>query len=104
MAKILDGTALAREVRDEVAAGVAEMQQKHRITPGLAVVLVGGDPASAIYVRNKGRACAEAGMFSEAFQYPAAATQAELLELVARVKRRRPLPRHSGPASPAAAD
>ena len=83
MAKILDGTALAREVRDEVAAGVAEMQQKHRITPGLAVVLVGGDPASAIYVRNKGRACAEAGMFSEAFQYPAAATQAELLELVA---------------------
>ncbi len=83
MAKILDGTALAREVRAEVAAGVLEMRQKHGVTPGLAVVLAGDDPASVIYVRNKGRACAEAGMFSKAFQLPATATQAELLELVA---------------------
>ena len=83
MAKILDGTALAREVRAEVAAGVLEMRQKHGVTPGLAVVLAGDDPASVIYVRNKGRACAEAGMFSRAFQLPASATQAELLELVA---------------------
>ena len=83
MAKILDGTALAREVSAEVAAGVLEMRQKHGVTPGLAVVLAGDDPASVIYVRNKGRACAEAGMFSKAFQLPATATQAELLELVA---------------------
>ena len=83
MAKILDGAALAREVRAEVAAGVLEMRQKHGVTPGLAVVLAGDDPASVIYVRNKGRACAEAGMFSKAFQLPATATQAELLELVA---------------------
>ena len=83
MAKLLDGAALAQEVRDEVAAGVSELQQKHGVTPGLAAVLVGDDPASAIYVRNKGRACAEAGMFSETFHRPAAATQAELLALVA---------------------
>ena len=57
--KILDGTALAKEVRGEVADGVAEMGQKHQVTPGLAAVLVGDDPASAIYVRNKRRACAE---------------------------------------------
>jgi methylenetetrahydrofolate dehydrogenase (NADP+)/methenyltetrahydrofolate cyclohydrolase len=47
MAKILDGVALAREVRAEVAAGAAEMQRKHEITPGLAAVLMGNDPASA---------------------------------------------------------
>ena len=83
MVKLLDGAALAQEVRDEVAAGVSELQLKQGVTPGLAAVLVGDDPASAIYVRNKGRACAEAGMFSETFHLPAATTQDELLELVA---------------------
>ena len=83
MAKLLDGAVLSQEVRDEVAAGVSELQQKQGVTPGLAAVLVGDDPASAIYVRNKGRACAEAGMFSETFHRPAATTQAELLALVA---------------------
>jgi len=82
MAKILDGTALAKEVRSEVAAGVEEMQQKHGVTPGLAAVLVGDDPASAIYVRNKRRACDEAGMFSESFGFPASATESEVLRLV----------------------
>ncbi len=85
MANILDGAALGREVRAEVAAGVAEMQEKHGVTPGLAAVLVGGDPASAIYVRNKGRACDEAGMFSEIFHLPEETTQADLLDLVARL-------------------
>lgn len=85
MAKILDGAALGREVRTEVAAGVLEMQQRHGVTPGLAAVLVGGDPASAIYVRNKGRACDEAGMFSEIFHLSGETTQAELLELVERL-------------------
>ena len=59
MVKILDGAALAKEVRAEVAVGVAEMLQSHGVTPGLAAVLVGDDPASAIYVRNKRQACAE---------------------------------------------
>ena len=82
MAKILDGTALAKQVRGEVAAGVAEMQQKHQVTPGLAAVLVGDDPASAIYVRNKGRACDEVGMFSETFRLAASTTQPEIIDLI----------------------
>ena len=82
MARILDGAALGQEVRAEVAAGVAEMQDKHGVTPGLAAVLVGSDPASTIYVRNKGRACDEAGMFSQIFHLPEDTTQAKLLDLV----------------------
>ena len=87
MVKILDGAALAKEVRGEVAAGVAEMQQKHQVTPGLAAVLAGDDPASAIYVRNKRRACAEVGMFSETFELPADTPQPELLELLDKLNR-----------------
>jgi methylenetetrahydrofolate dehydrogenase (NADP+)/methenyltetrahydrofolate cyclohydrolase len=87
MAKILDGVALAREVRAEVAAGVAEMQRKHEIAPGLAAVLVGADPASAIYVRNKRRACAEVGMVSETFRLPGTATQAEVVALLESLNR-----------------
>ena len=79
MAKILDGAALAKEVRSEVAEGVLEMRQKHQVTPGLAVVLAGDDPASAIYVRNKGRACDEVAMFSETFNLPASAAQSEVI-------------------------
>ena len=85
MAKILDGTALSKEIRSEVATGVAEMQERHRVTPGLAAVLVGDDPASAIYVRNKHRACAEAGMFSETFNLPASVTEADLLDLITQL-------------------
>ncbi len=81
-AKILDGQALAKEIRAEVAVGVAEMQRKHRVTPGLAAVLVGDDPASGIYVRNKRRACDEVGMFSETFLMPADAPQADVLTQV----------------------
>ena len=82
MAKILDGAALAKQVQGEVAAGVAEMQQKHQVTPGLAAVLVGDDPASAIYVRNKGRACDDVGMFSETFRLASSTTQPEIVDLI----------------------
>jgi methylenetetrahydrofolate dehydrogenase (NADP+)/methenyltetrahydrofolate cyclohydrolase len=85
MAKILDGTALAQEIRGEIAVGVAEMRQNHQVTPGLAAVLVGDDPASAIYVRNKRRACDEVGMFSESFNLPADTDQGEVLSLVDRL-------------------
>ena len=81
-AKILDGKALAEEVRGEVATGVAEMQQKHNVTPGLAAVLVGDDPASAIYVRNKRRACEEVGMVSDTFLMPADSTNEQVLARV----------------------
>ena len=81
-AKILDGKALAEEIRGEVATGVAEMQQKHSVTPGLAAVLVGDDPASSIYVRNKRRACDEVGVVSDTFLMPADSTNEQVLARV----------------------
>ena len=68
MVKLLDGNEASKALRGQVAEGVLEMQQKHGVTPGLAAVLVGEDPASAVYVRNKERACAEVGIFSEVFR------------------------------------
>ena len=103
MAKILDGTATSKEIRAEVAQGVAEMQSKHGITPGLAAVLAGDDPASAVYVRNKGRACDEVGIFSETFHLPESTSEGDLLELIDRLNDDRrfhgilvqlPLPEH----------
>ena len=81
-AKILDGQALAKEIRGEVATGVAEMQQRHGVTPGLAAVLVGADPASAIYVRNKRRACDEVGMLSDTFELAADSSNEQVLACV----------------------
>ena len=81
-AKILYGKALAQEIRSEVAAGVAEMQRNHGVTPGLAAVLVGDDPASAIYVRNKHKACDEVGMVSETIYLPGNSTTKKVLEAV----------------------
>ena len=84
-AKILDGKALAETIRGEVATGVAEMQQNHGIAPGLAAILVGDDPASAIYVRNKRRACDEVGMVSDTLLLPADSTNEQVLECVQRL-------------------
>ena len=81
-AKILDGKALAEEIRGEVAIGVAEMKQNHGVPPGLAAVLVGDDPASAIYVRNKRRACDEVGMISDTIMLPADTTTEQVLNTV----------------------
>lgn len=81
-AKILSGTELAAEIRAEVAVGVIEMQEKHGVTPGLAVLLVGDDPASAVYVNNKRRACKQAGLYSDAVYLPGTASEAEVLETV----------------------
>ncbi len=86
-AKILDGQALAKEIRGEVAAGVAEMQQRHGVTPGLAAVLVGDDPASAIYVRNKRRACDEVGMVSDTLLLPAGSTNQQVLDCVEKLNK-----------------
>jgi methylenetetrahydrofolate dehydrogenase (NADP+) / methenyltetrahydrofolate cyclohydrolase len=82
-AKILDGVALARTIRGEVAAAVAKAGGNSQ--PGLAAVLVGDDPASAVYVRSKGKACEEAGMYSETIRLPKETTQAELLAVVDRL-------------------
>jgi len=82
-AKILDGVALAKTIRAEVAAGVAKAAGTTK--PGLAAVLVGDDPASAVYVRSKGKACEEAGMHSETIRLPKETTEAELLAVVDRL-------------------
>ena len=81
-ARIIDGKAFAAEVRAGVARDVADLKEKHGLTPGLAVVLVGEDPASEIYVRNKGRQTLEAGMQSFEHRLPDTAGQSELLALV----------------------
>ena len=81
----IDGAAIAQEIRSEVAEGVAEMKAKHDVVPGLAVVLVGDDPASAVYVRNKERAASEIDMRAEVIRLPAETSQAELLQTLDRV-------------------
>ena len=81
-AKILSGTDLSAEIRAEVAVGVVEMQEKHDVTPGLAVVLVGDDPASAVYVNNKRRACEQAGLFSDAAYLTSESSEDEILASV----------------------
>ena len=80
-ARILDGKALGLAIRQEVAADVATLAADG-IKPGLAVVLVGEDPASQVYVRSKGRACEEAGMHSVTIRLPATTTQDELLATI----------------------
>ncbi|MCK5576084.1 MAG: bifunctional methylenetetrahydrofolate dehydrogenase/methenyltetrahydrofolate cyclohydrolase, partial [Sphingomonadales bacterium] len=80
--KIIDGKAFAAKVRGDVARDVATLQAKHNITPGLAVVLVGEDPASQVYVRNKGKQTIETGMNSFEHKLPDTTTQDELLAIV----------------------
>jgi methylenetetrahydrofolate dehydrogenase (NADP+)/methenyltetrahydrofolate cyclohydrolase len=85
-ARIIDGAAHARAILDEVAARVQELAAAGR-QPGLAVVIVGEDPASQVYVRSKGKACTEAGMYSETIRLPAETSQAALLDTVDRLNR-----------------
>jgi len=79
--KIIDGTSLARAVRAGLRSRV-EALRSAGVVPGLAVVLAGDDPASRVYVRNKGRACTEVGLHSEQHDLPAQATEAQVLERV----------------------
>lgn len=98
-ATIMDGKALAAKVKEEVRQQTAQMGRK----PGLAVVLVGDDPASRVYVNGKKRDCGECGIYSEEYALPAETSQQELLELVEALNGREdidgilvqlPLPRH----------
>ena len=81
-ARIIDGKAIAAEVRAEVTEGVAALKSSHNIVPGLAVVLVGEDPASQVYVRNKGKQTTECGMRSIEHKLSEETSQADLLALV----------------------
>lgn len=101
--KLINGKEIAAEVRAELTAECAAFVAKHGYAPGLAVVIVGEDPASRIYVRNKARACEEVGFYSEVHRLPAETEQAELNDLIDRLNADRrihgilvqlPLPAH----------
>ncbi|MDE5604529.1 MAG: bifunctional methylenetetrahydrofolate dehydrogenase/methenyltetrahydrofolate cyclohydrolase FolD [Eubacterium sp.] len=99
---IIDGKAVSKAVRERVAAETEELKKKG-VTPGLAVIIVGEDPASQVYVRNKEKACEEVGFYSEKFALPENTTQEELNALVQKLNAREdingilcqlPLPKH----------
>lgn len=99
---IIDGKAVSRAVREQVADETAQLKEKG-IVPGLAVIIVGEDPASQVYVNNKEKACAEVGFYSEKFALPESTTQQELNALVEELNARKdingilcqlPLPAH----------
>ncbi len=82
MGEIMDGKLVARRTREEIADGVRELKERTGVVPGLAAVVVGDDPASKIYVRNKRKACSEAGIYSEEHDLPADTSEEELLALI----------------------
>ena len=84
-AAVIDGRAFAARIRAQVAGHVARLRAGHGLRPGLAVVLVGEDPASEVYVRNKGAQTREAGMASFEHRLPADTSEGDLLALVARL-------------------
>jgi methylenetetrahydrofolate dehydrogenase (NADP+) / methenyltetrahydrofolate cyclohydrolase len=88
MSTLIDGVAIAAQIRAELKEQVAQMKATTGVTPGLATVLVGDDPASHAYVRSKRKACAEAGMASIHTELPGTATQAEVLALVDSLAKR----------------
>ncbi|HUQ68137.1 MAG TPA: bifunctional 5,10-methylenetetrahydrofolate dehydrogenase/5,10-methenyltetrahydrofolate cyclohydrolase [Planctomycetaceae bacterium] len=105
-ARVLDGTAVANQIRAEVAPEVHAFRARVGRPPGLGIVLVGDDPASEIYVRSKLKSAAEAGLRADLLRLPATATLAELLELVEQLNRsdvhdgilvQSPLPKTMGP-------
>ncbi|MDQ6982156.1 MAG: bifunctional methylenetetrahydrofolate dehydrogenase/methenyltetrahydrofolate cyclohydrolase FolD [Mariprofundus sp.] len=107
-AQILDGKALAARMRQSLTAEVADLTEKHGRTPGLAVILVGQDPASQVYVRNKKSGCANMGIASFAHDLPADTTQQHLLGLISELNAdpkvdgilvQLPVPEHINPDS-----
>ena len=103
MAQIIDGKAISKQVREEIATDVVSFKEKYGSAPGLAVIIVGNDPASQVYVRNKKRGCEEVGFYSESYELPDSTTQEELIALVERLNNddkihgilvQLPLPKH----------
>jgi len=100
---LLDGKALSEKIKAEVKLEVEEIVKEKEITPGLAVILVGNDPASATYVASKAKSCKNAGIYSVVHEMPESITQEELLETIARMNEnpkldgilvQLPLPKH----------
>ncbi len=103
MAKIIDGKKISADIRAEIKAEVEKIVAEGARAPGLAVIIVGEDPASQVYVRNKKRGCEEVGFYSEVYELPAETTQDELNSLVDKLNAdekidgilcQLPLPRH----------
>ena len=101
--QIIDGKKVSAQVKEEVKQQTLELQEKYGLTPGLAVVIVGDDPASRVYVNNKKKACELVGFKSEEYALPAETTQEELLNLVNELNEKKdingilvqlPLPKH----------
>ncbi|MEE0956584.1 MAG: bifunctional methylenetetrahydrofolate dehydrogenase/methenyltetrahydrofolate cyclohydrolase FolD [Ruminococcus sp.] len=101
--QIIDGKKVSAQVKEKVRLETQALKEKHGITPGLAVVIVGDDPASRVYVNNKKKACEFVGFTSEEYALPASTTQEELLELVHTLNEKKdingilvqlPLPKH----------
>ena len=86
MAKILDGKMVSQRIKDELAQEVVELKEKG-INPGLAVIIVGDDPASRVYVNNKKKACEQIGVYSEEYALPAETTEQELLDLIEKLNK-----------------
>jgi methylenetetrahydrofolate dehydrogenase (NADP+)/methenyltetrahydrofolate cyclohydrolase len=102
-AKIIDGKALATQIREEVKSGVEKLKEEKGIIPGLGVILVGENPASKVYVRNKARACEQVGIYSETIKLPEEISEKELIKQVNKLNEREdihgilvqlPLPKH----------
>ena len=111
MAQIIDGKKISATIRAEIAEEVKAMKEQG-INPGLAVIIVGENPASQVYVRNKGKACEEVGIYSEIIEMPEATTEETLLAKIAELNGRKeisgilvqlPLPKHINEASVIAA-
>ncbi len=86
-AQIIDGKQIAKQIRGELAVEVVEFIQNNSVTPCLAAILVGDDPASEVYVRNKRKACEHVGIDSQLHRLPVTTTQDELLRLIARLNK-----------------
>lgn len=80
--KLIDGKAISAQIRCELAAKTEKLKNEKGITPGLAVIIVGEDPASTVYVRNKARACDELGFMSRVIRLPADSSQAEIEKII----------------------
>ncbi len=102
-ARIISGTEIAKQIREELKQEIAELKEKHNLVPGLATVLVGEDPASQVYVGAKEKTSLALGVYSERHDLPADTTEAELLELVNKLNKdpkihgilvQLPLPKH----------
>ena len=103
MANIIDGNKIAQDIRNEVRQRTLELKEQQDIIPGLAVVLVGEDPASQVYVGRKAKACAEVGFVSREYKLPAATDEEKLLKIIHKLNKDKsiqgilvqlPLPKH----------